>query len=657
MHDKSSSGPEEISGVTVWPYPIEWDRTEEIDADVLVIGGGASGCFAAMGARSRGARVVMMEKAATLTSGAMGSGCDHWEMAATNPCSRVTPEELTDAMIRMHRGYNNGISHYIESRESYDRLLDLERYGGKIRDTEDEFKGAPFRDDATKFMFAYDYRNRFTLRVWGATFKSAMYRGAKLSKVQILDRTMGAGLLTENGRVGASVVGAVAINGRTGKFTVCRAKAIVFCMSRPTRLWLFAPGATGISEFRPPQCTGDGHAMAWRTGGSFTMLEKSLKAEWSGLRSYPPYSTGNNHNTWYACTMVDAEGRAIPWVDRDGRELKTVEERYYPAPGQKFFMKGGGEPDFPFYEFEGPETISVAEALKRGYKLPFYADLSSMPEAERRVIWGMMVGNEGKTRTPVLKAHTDAGFDPKRDLLQSYGDGWRSGQFLPQERQFFGIPGGMVNDWKLMTNLEGLFAAGDVLFASDCVGHAAATGHYAGRHAADYAAKRGPVTVDLAQVEDERARLYAPLKRRNGMGWKALNAAITRIMQNYCGAVKSHDLLNEGLKALKDLKENEAAALYARNPHDLLRAQEVLNILTNAELVLHSCLARKASSKQLQFQRLDYPEMDPPEWHKFVTVWRDEDGVKTGELPINYYGNLTENYERYNADYIKEKRG
>lgn len=406
-----------------WPYPVEWDKTEEIDTDVLVIGGGASGCFAAMGAASRGARVVLWEKAATMTSGAMGSGCDHWEMAATNPCSRVTPEELADAMIRGHRGYNNGISHYIEARESYDRLLDLERYGAKIRDTDDEFKGADFRDDETKFMFAYDYVNRFTLRVWGTTFKRAMYRGAKIMRAQVVDRTMGAGLLTEGGRMGARVVGAVAINGRTGKFTVCRAKAVVFCMSRPTRLWLFAPGATGISEFRPPQCTGDGHAMAWRVGGSFTMLEKSLRGEWSGLRSFPPYSTGNNHNTWYACTMIDAEGRQIPWLDRDGNELKTVAERYRPAPGQKFYMKGGGEPDFPFYEFQGPETMPVEEAVKRGYKLPFYADLTSMPETERRVIWGMMVGNEGKTRTPVYAAYNNAGFDPSRDALQSYGDG------------------------------------------------------------------------------------------------------------------------------------------------------------------------------------------------------------------------------------------
>ena len=29
-------------------------------------------------------------------------------------------------------------------REGYDRLLDMESFGGKIRDTEDEFKGAEF---------------------------------------------------------------------------------------------------------------------------------------------------------------------------------------------------------------------------------------------------------------------------------------------------------------------------------------------------------------------------------------------------------------------------------------------------------------------------------------------------------------------------------
>ena len=158
---------------------------------------------------------------------------------------------------------------------------------------------------------------------------------------------MVAGLLTQGGRVGGRVVGAVGINVRTGKFVVCRAKATVLCTSRPTRLWLFAPESSGISEFRPPECTGDGHAIGWRAGLEFTMLEKSLRAEWSGLRSFPPYSTGNNHNSWYACTMVDAEGREIPWLDRDGRVLATVAERHSTGARPEVLPQGRGRAGLP----------------------------------------------------------------------------------------------------------------------------------------------------------------------------------------------------------------------------------------------------------------------------------------------------------------------
>ena len=492
-----------------WPYPIEWDKEDEVNVDVLVLGGGVAGCWASIAAAKNGVKVALVEKGATVRSGAGGSGCDHWESAATNPCSRVTPEELTQAMIDDHGGYNNGISHYIECREGYDRLLDLEKMGGKIRDTEDEFKGAEFRDENTKFLFAYDYANKFTLRVWGTTFKPAIYNECKRLGVGIYDRTMATALLSEGGKQGAKVVGAVGLNTRTGKFLVFKAKATVLCMSRPIRVWLFSAGLPGISEFRPPQCTGDGHAMGWKAGVEFTMMEKSVRGEWSGERSYPPYGTGNTHNTWYACSLVDANGKEIPWVDRDGNVHKSVSDRYRPAPGQKFFLKGGGESYFHLYEYQGPDTVPVEELLKNGFKLPFYADLTCMPEEERRAIWGLMVGEEGKTKIPILKAYTEAGFSPDRHLLQSYGEGWTSASFLPRERQLFGLPGGVLNDWELKTNLEGLYAAGDQLFASDCHGHAAATGHYAGRHAAHYALRESEKEIDMKQIADEKSRIYS----------------------------------------------------------------------------------------------------------------------------------------------------
>lgn len=646
-----------------WPYPVEWDQTAFLSTDVLVLGGGIAGCWAAIAAARHGADVVLVEKAATVRSGAGGSGCDHWESAATNPCSRITPEELTDALIRSHGGYCNGISHYIECREGYDRLLDLEQMGGKIRDTDDEFAGAEFRDEKTRLLFAYDYLNRFTLRVWGTTFKPALHEENRRLGVRVLDRTMATSLLSEGGRPGSRVVGATAIHTRTGKFLVIDAKATVLCMSRPSRLWLFSTKLPGVSEFRPPQCNGDGHAMAWRAGAEFTMMEKSVQAEWSGTRSHPPYGTGNTHNTWYACSMVDANGREIPWADRDGNILTEVSQRYRPAPGQKLYLKGGCEPDLPSYEFQGPDILPVSELLEQGYELPFFADLPSMPELERRAIWGLMVGQEGKTKIPILQSYSAAGFDPDQDLLQSYGEGWRSASYLPHERQLFGYPGGLVNDWSLRTNLEGLYAAGDQLFASNCHGHAAATGHYAGRHAASYAESAPEVTIDRKQVEGERSRIYSLLDGDADVPWQELNAAISWVMRHHCGAVKSADLLSSGLATLRELEQSRVPRLRARNPRELMRALEVLNVLTNAELVLHACLARRASAKYLLFERSDYPEMDPPEWHKLVTV-RLEGGtvvggdgsgrVVEGELPIDYYGSLPEGYEAHNEGYAGE---
>jgi succinate dehydrogenase/fumarate reductase flavoprotein subunit len=638
----------------VWPYPILADQVRDAgEFDVVVLGGGISGCWAAIGARRSGAKVALVEKGCTIRSGASGSGCDHWESAATNPCSKVTPEELVGAMLSDNDGYNNGISHYIECREGWDRVLDIEGMGAKIRDTGDEFVGAEFRDEATKLLFAYDYHNRFTLRVWGTTFKKALYKTCKREGVRVFDRTMACGLLTDEGRHGARVAGAVALGARTAEALVFRAKSVILAMSRPTRLWLFIPGLPGLSEFRPPQCTGDGHSMAWRIGASFAMMEKSVRAEWSGDRSFPPYSTGNNHNTWYACTLTDAKGREIPYLDRDGRVLESVSERYRPSKGQKFYLKGGGESNYPSYEFRGPDTPSIAELLEMGYTPPFYADLPSMPPLERKAIWGLMVGNEGKTRIPVYRAYEQSGFDPSIDQLQSYGDGWRSAVFHPDERQLFGLPGGLLNDWHLMTTIPGLFAAGDQLYASNCHGHAAATGHYAGRHAATYARTATHGAIDASQADAEVARARGPLSRSSGMPWREAAAELAALMRKHCGEVKSDETLTAGLGRLADFAREARATMTAADPHELMRAAETLSTLDNAEIVLRSCLARRASSKQLNFHRSDYPEMDPPDWKKLVVVARQPDGsCKDSLVPQDFYGDLSVEYERHNASYV-----
>jgi hypothetical protein len=476
-------------------------------------------------------------------------------------------------------------------------------------------------------------------------------------------------LLTEGGKRGARIIGATGVNVQTGEFYVFKAKATVSCMGNIRHMWVFNTDLKGLGHgTAEPNCTGSSYSTAWNAGAEFALMEKSMPIAGGGF-SYPSYGTGNANNTWYACTMVDANGKEIPWIDRDGRVLKTVSERYRPAPGQKFFLMGGGvwegemrgrTSDDPIvYKYRGPSMIpDLAERIRKGEIVPpLYADLPSMPEHERRAIWGLMVGNEGKTRFAVYGNYGRAGFDPDKDQLQaqatSIGSTMRGSGPPVWLEVGFCSGGGLVIDWDLRSTLEGLYVAGQPMLGGAEHSTAATTGRYAGRTAAEYARATAEPVIDRNQVEAEKSRVYAPIKKEKGVPWKELHAGIARVMQDYCGASRHESILNIGLRYLKEIRESEASNVYARNPHELNRVLDCFDRLTCGEMTIHASLARKASSRLLNFNRLDYPEIDPDEWHKFVTIQLEGEEVKVGELPINYWllppnaPTYEENYERH----------
>jgi succinate dehydrogenase/fumarate reductase flavoprotein subunit len=143
--------------------------------------------------------------------------------------------------------------------------------------------------------------------------------------------------------------------------------------------------------------------------------------------------------------------------------------------------------------------------------------------------------------------------------------------------------------------------------------------------------------IDRQQLAEEKARVYAPVRRKDGIGWKELRAGICRIMQDYCGEYKSEETLQMGLRWIRSIRESEAPTAFARNPHELIRALENMTHLTIGEIIMQASLARKASSIFLDFKRLDYPEMDPPEWHKIVTIRLENGDIKAGDLPLDYW--------------------
>jgi succinate dehydrogenase/fumarate reductase flavoprotein subunit len=623
--------------VPEWPYPIRYGEENEITTDVLILGGGIAGCHAAINAARNGARVAVIEKGMTKRSGSGGAGVDHWHYACTNPCSKVTPDEFIKVVVDSTHGYTSGPARYIDANESWDTLLDCEGMGMGIRDVDDEFKGAIYRDEATRLMFAYDYEYRASLRVWGHNVKPCLYRELTRLGVAIYDRVLVTSLLTEGGRPGARVVGATGINARTGEFYVFRSRATVVATGGIGRLWIFAPELIGPSTMNDFNASGAGQAIGWQAGAEFVLMEQSSVS--MGYSSYAMFSMGNASNTWEGSPIVDANGKEVPWFDGEGRPLKTWRERFQPVPGQKFTLRPGTHlaPDLP-------------ERIRQGeYTLPLYADLTRLPETERRVIFGMMVGNEGKTRIPVYDIYTKAGFDPDKDMLQApvlppetYNTPiYWLGMLNPNLRRV-SDPGpgcGFLVDWDLRTSLEGLYAAGGgcISGAGDHAS-AATSGRYSGRKAASYARTAPEPDIDHHQLAAEKARVYAPLRQNQGsIGWKELNAGIARVMQDYCGQYRSEETLRLGLRLLRELREAEAARACAANPHELCRTLECFQVITFGEMVMHASLARKASSAFLDFHRLDYPQLDPPEWAKLLPIRLEGDEIRVRELPLDYH--------------------
>jgi succinate dehydrogenase/fumarate reductase flavoprotein subunit len=652
--------------VPEWPYPVNYNKVNEINADVLVIGGGVAGLQAAISAARLGAKVAVLERGHAKRSGSGGAGVDHWHGAVTNPCSKVTPEMYTLACYDSMKGWTGAHVRYIITKESWDTLLECEKMGVQIRDIKDEFKGADFRDEKTKLMFAYDYKNRHVIRVWGWNIKVKVYEEARRIGVNILNRMMPTSLLTAGGKQGSRIIGATAVNARTGEFYVCKAKATVIATGGAGRLTFFAPEITASSSMSDMNSAGVGQALGWNAGAEFVGADASGQNRLSGF-GYAPYSMGGTHNTYHGTPIVDADGKEIPWVDVFGRQLKTVADRFLPHEGQDFIL-GEGIGIGPYLQqFCGNDlTRDIVERIRTGeFKLPLYADLTRMPELERRCIFGMMVGNEGKTRIAIYDTMTKAGFDPDKDLFQApvmppegyvHSNFWGAGIHTPATLRAIGA-GSFLTDWELRTNVEGLYVgAGGNLFGGGCHGESHTTGRYAGRHAARYAKTAPDPVIDKKQLEAEKERAYhATRQSKEGNGWKEINVAITRIMRDYCGRFKNETTLNLGLRLLNELKTTELASAYASNPHELGRLLECHSLISVGELVFKACLQRKASNSMLDFHRLDYPQMDPPEWNKLLPIRQEDNKVKVRELPLDFHlkapyaSTFEENYNKHSG--------
>ena len=652
----------ETGKVPEWPYDINYGKEITVNTDILVIGGGVAGCRAAISARQMGATVAVADRGFSKRSGQGGAGVDHWHGAVRNPCSKVTPEMYSEAAMDATDGYTNGLARYIVGMEGWDTLLEAERMGVQIRDEDDEYKGSKFRDEETKLLFAYDLENKHCLRIYGFNIKPSIDREMRRLGTLVYDRVCITSLLTEGGKQGTRVVGATGISDRTGEFYIFKANAVIICTGATgSRLWSFAPELTQSQDMNDLNITGMGHTIGWRAGAEMIMMELT-RAGVPGM-GYAPFSTGNTNDTYHGAIAVDKDGKRVQYAYPNGRLIDNDEDIYKSCEdgsfviGHRVSLDHGNKPK---YKATVEDCDLWQKVLDGEFRQPFYTDFTLLDEKTRRLIFGLMMSNEGKCRVPIYGNLTAWGFDPGMDMLQfpindysggPIGASWMGPKHAPPNWR--SGSGGYLVDWRLQTSLPGLFAAGvGPLPSSGCHGESHTTGRYAGRQAAAFAARANRIEPSVKQIEEEKNRVFMAINTHDGdIGWKEFNYAVARIMQDYCGSYKTEHTLEMGIRRMKDLLETEGERMYASNPHELARVVESLSLAELGVAYMEVAKARKANVPRLGFKRNDISSDE--ETGNWNPVHQENGKVVSRYLSVYYHlqepyaPTLEENYSKY----------
>ncbi|NNG00914.1 MAG: FAD-binding protein [Desulfobacteraceae bacterium] len=229
-----------------------------IDADILIIGGGSAGCLAASRALQLNPElsVVIFEKGDIKYSGCITRGMDALNMVAI---PNVTSPELYLEALRLEtKGILDEPPSYEMAKRSYDLLKRLERWGAYF----------PVNKDGSYRTLQYHRKGKFLTEMEEPDLKLIVARKAFDRGAKVVNRVMGVKLLLDDGRV----AGAVGMNVRTGELVVCRANAVILTAGGQARFSLPNSGYLyGVFDY--PGNTGDGYTMAFDAGAGLKGME------------------------------------------------------------------------------------------------------------------------------------------------------------------------------------------------------------------------------------------------------------------------------------------------------------------------------------------------------------------------------------------------
>ena len=522
-------------------------QEERIKTEVLCIGGGIAGIMAAIRAAELGASVVVVEKGNVQYSGCGRMGNDHFETYI--PKKHGSDKDAwIEELLRTAKGEILISKDLLRAQfmKAYDIVKLWDKWGIPMKyKGRWEFSGHSFPDHP---MTHIKYEGRFQ--------KKVLTRQAKKRGVTILNRVMMLDLIRNSNRV----IGAIGAHTREEKLLIFEAKAVVLGTGKCSRLY---PPLTPGWLFNDPHGgsqSGDGRAMAYRSGAELQNLEMPQR------HIGPKYFARFGQATWIG-----------------------VVKDWYGKPAGTFVSK----PDRRYGDMICEVNKLAPEQYTKTGKGPLYMDCTDITAADYKYMMHWME-NEGY---PAMTEYMEAeGIDFRKH---------------PIEFSTYPLRGGglIVANEKAETSLKGLYAAGDEAFGD--ISAAATFGYIGGENAAKYIqnVKQATISKDNQIIKDTQRLIDDIRGHENGPDWEETMIALQQTMLDYVGKVRNESLLKQGLQHLRRIKQKTRNTLMAKNPHEVARCLEVLNMLEIGELTFLMALNRK-ETRGLHV-RPDYPFTDP----------------------------------------------
>lgn len=308
--------------------PLDNIEVVQMKTDLLIIGGGAAGCFAAIRAKETNpaSNVTIVEKAHIERSGCLAAGVNAIN-AYLNPGE--TPESFLD--------YVKKDSSNLVREDLVYTIAERLNYAAKRLDE----WGLPFLKDENG---QYVPRGKRSVRINGEAIKPILAKAVRSAGVQVINRLVATDFIVENDRVR----GVFAFSVREPKFYVITARAVICATGGAAGI--YQPNNQGSGRHKlwyPPHNAGAGLAMGLRAGAEMTTLEMRFIA----LRI----------KDVLAPTGTLAQGVSAPQINASGEQY----QKNYPAATT-------------------PMRLWATLQENRGGSGPCYLDLTHLPDEDNR---------------------------------------------------------------------------------------------------------------------------------------------------------------------------------------------------------------------------------------------------------------------------------